>query len=77
MKKEEEEEKKDNWDLQEELSRGRNIFFVGVQLFEEKNLPLECLSAGGFKRHFLQRPVTLLTSATASQEAHKHKLTQW
>jgi hypothetical protein len=33
-------------------------------------------SAGGFKHNFLQRPVKLLTSATVSQEAHKHKLTQ-
>ncbi len=42
---EEEEENNNNWDLQGEQSSGRNIFFFGVQLFEEKNLPnLECLS---------------------------------
>jgi hypothetical protein len=46
MKEEEEEEEEEsNRDLQEEQSSGRNIFFFGVQLFEEKNIPnLECLS---------------------------------
>jgi hypothetical protein len=45
MKKEEQEEEKSNRDLQEEQSSGRNIFFFGVKVFEEKNLPnLECLS---------------------------------
>jgi hypothetical protein len=39
----------------------------GSNCSRRKIFPIWNASAGGFKHHFLQRPVTLLTSATVSQ----------